>query len=336
MQYIDFTLIVRRSLDMVRRYQTLWWLGILAALGQGAGGSVPNIPGNNDLGNSPHEFPSDVAWIDRAKESLVGRIFDDHRMFFLVGALVIVAFLFWLGYVSFVARASLIMEIDRVEKEEETAHSKHKQLHFQEAYQKGKPQAWRLIGFSCLLSLYILAAVTVFGVLIAGAIYAGNQPNLSSITWVLGLLATVAGVGLFLGAFYVSVYQRLGERAVVLRKGTVVEAMRFTYQLTLNQRSNVTSAWLVNLGVSLVIVFVSFAALLIAGGLLTLIGYLVLSPLHIASPLAGNQAGLVYSLLGLGAVLITAFGLLLSGLISAFTSSYWTMTYRALDYLARA
>jgi hypothetical protein len=329
MKTLDFSQIVQRSWGYVRQYRALWWLGLLAAFTDKGSFGVPNLsnPLSNAPGNSTTSPDSKDSFINYLKnsgsEQNMQRITDWvslHKASIIEGGLIVLLIVLYVIYVSVAARAGLMKKIQELE--DGAADS---QITFQSAFQQGKLHVWRLIGFNLLLTLLIIA-VFVVSIGLATAGYASYAAH-SNYSTALLILAVVAALFLLAVLLFTVVFQKLTERAIVLKDQKITQAMRSTARLIAGQRANTVWSWLVSIALS------------IMGGIA--LGFLVILALLVLGLLGLGFYALAHTVgnLLIGGATIAALALfiyiyILTGIYHAFVSAYWTIVYRAMDYIS--
>ena len=327
---MDHFRILRRAFNIVRSYRVLWIFGFLLALTSSNGGSGSNsgyrFGNNNAGGNSGQNFPwpPGFQWPNIPQDVMNTIIGVTIGVFCLV---LLLALAFTL--VRYVSETSAIRMVDRYEVSGE-------KVRFREGWRLGWSRAALRMWLVDLI--FGLGAALVFLVLLAVA----AAPLLvwttqSDVARVIGSVAA-AGLGvlwLLLAILVGAVLSLLGKffhRAIALENLGVFDAIRRGWAIVRGRPADVIIMGLILFGVGLVfaiamipIVLVLVAVAAVAGGLPALLaGALTNIFAH------GFTPQIVAVLIGLPIFLaVLALPLtFISGLLEAFSSSTWTLTYR--------
>lgn len=332
---MDYGQLISRAWYYTKRYRFLWWLGLLAMFTEGGSfgsnfGNLGNLPSSSTPNNTPTPVPntSTTSFIQRIPRVLgtsttdpLANAFDYIHQFIILNwvFLLIIFFLsiivvFGVLYISYSAKAGLILSVDTLEKSEQP-------LGFRPAYRAGRHFAWRLFGLNMLIGLIIFLMLLVFAAptLILLTI---NQSTITVIIAVLiGLIALIAFV---IGIIYFSLVVKLAERILVLHDSRIVKSLEDGRVLFRHQRSHVLITWLIPMALAIAAGLVILLGLLIVGAILFGIGLAVYV-------VANSVGAIIYGIIA-GLALIAAL-LVTQGAFTAFVSAYWTLSYRAMEYL---
>jgi len=302
---MDIASILRRSWTLTKEHRFLWWLGVLAAFTSGgAGFSGGGTNWHQQTTTSTHNAINTATnWVT-------------HHLP-LIGILALIFFVLWLGvlYLSFAANAGLIESIDSLE-------TSNKALGFGPAFHSGRSYVWRLVGVALFSIGIILGTMLGIGVPIV-ALVAISFVLLPLL--ILSIpLAILAFIGFILLAVYVGVVANLAQRFVVLENQRVFEAFGNAHRLAWRFRPQVLLLFLANVGVSILVGISIAIAFGVAAVALFGIGIAVYAIAHILGVL-------IYCIV-VGLFAFVTF-LAISGITTAFFSSYWTIGFRALRYV---
>ena len=338
---MDHMKILKRAWQIVKKYRTLWWIGlvlVLAGGGLGARGSssVPSSTSSQWRSNAPIENPfrdmpnmPDVPnwpqmW-DRIAPALAAIV-----IVLIVLALLAIAFGLVAAVVRFVTRVSLIKMVDGYE---ETGG--------EVGFWAGLRMGWsRAALYTFLLDLMlgltvmvvILLLLAPLGFLAFVAFSAGEPRTLLGVVSILAALPVIL-LGVLLGVVLGPISE-LAYRKIALEDLGPWAAFKATLALVRRHLGPAALQWLILVGmriawgivlipVNLVLVFV--AAL--AGGLP---GLLVggIAALAADWPLALILGAVVF--VPIFIVVVTLPNLALSTLATLYQSTVWTLTYREL------
>ncbi len=319
---MDYGQIIRRSWQLVREHRYLWGLGILALFVEGGFG-FPNffgsIPTPRDFSDSTYPEPAGSFSWNQGWMATRDWI-DANILWVTLGAIATILIGLLISYICHACQAALIKEVTSLEE------SKKPAGHFGKAYTLGRPFAWRLFGmrllvtFGSLLALAIVAAPLVVG-------YMRAENNTSDGPMALLILATLLIILAAIFCFIVlGIVLRLAERVLVLENRRIVVSLQEGYRIFQAQPGSVLLTWLVNVGIGFVWVF---ALILLMMGLALGLVMLGIPLFLVGTPVVGIPYAVLAGTLFILVLVVTY------GAFGAFLSSYWTISYRALSYLAR-
>lgn len=302
---MNFGQIIERSLKLVRNHTVLWKLGLLALFTEGITGGFMSLPPTPGSSTNPAEeaemmqlFERGMDWV-RANQSLTA---------FIVAFLILLVLFGW--YASLRAKAGLITAVVDLE-------SDRKPGRFLNEYRRGAPFAWKLIGlyvtFGLLLSIVLgLPSAIIAGV--AASLGEGVQ---------LGLFLLMIPVLLVVG-LYANFITKIAERAVVVGGQRVWSALGYAHQVLFGRPGHSALSALVDLGIQILFGMLILAVIVIGIGLAALLALLLSAVL---------PSTILAAVFGAVVLLFVAGFFLLGGWFSAFTTSYWTLVYRAINYI---
>ena len=228
----------------------------------------------------------------------------------------IISLLIIILYLSISAKAGLIRSTDELEE-------KNKALDFAKAFNQGQKFFWRLLGMVLLVSLTLLITLAVVAAPLIG-LYVLSKGSSAIIIAV--VLAAILFLILFIVlAIYLGILLKLAERVLVLKNYGILKSLQTAHQIIRLDLGNVILTWLIGLALSLLVGVVLFLGLFTVGIVLFGMGAIVFF-------LADIAGAVVYGII-VGSAFMAAL-LVATGLTTAFISSYWTLSYRALDYLS--
>jgi hypothetical protein len=323
---MDHMRILRRAFDIVRSYRVLWIFGFLLALTTSRGGnsgSNSGFRGNNGDFNGQNPFPN-FNWPDVPhgwQNGLLGLGIG------LICLFIILAVIFTI--VRYVSETSAIRMVDRYEASGE-------KLRFREGWRLGwNRSAFRMWLVDLLFGVGFLLVFIILGLIIAAPLLMWFTQNTvmkvigTSITFSLGIVAILA---LIVTAAALSVLEKFFHRAIALEELGVFDSIRRGWQIVRGRIWDVVIMGLILFGIGLVffilmipVTLAVIAAAALLGGVPGLLAG-VLTNLFVQ----GATPWMIGALIGLPLFfLILSLPLnFISGLLEAYSSSTWTLTYR--------
>jgi hypothetical protein len=327
---MNYGFILRRALEITRRYRVLWLFGILVALTAGGSMSTSNYSFDQSdfpSGAWPEGVPGAEAW-----EGLQAWFQAIEPGQWIGLALAICCLVLILALVAlilqYVARVALIRSVDQIETSAAAPT-------WRRAFRLGwSNRAFRLWLLELLVGIaFVIAALALLAVVASPLLLLLTQNEAAR---VIGIVLTVllgipAGLLLLAAIVVVSILGQFWAREIALRDRSVGQAFSAAYALVRAKVRDVGLFWLLMAGIQIgfsilmipVFLLLGAIALLIGGGL----GYAVYA-------LANSIVGAI--VVGLP-IFLLVFGLpmlFLSGLFETYKSSAWTLAYRELAPLA--
>jgi len=296
---MDFGYVLKHAWEIVWKFKVLWIFGILAGLGQASnsGGSNSGYrysAGSDKLNPSIERF---FAQLDTAQITLIITIA-------IIVVLVLIVLTILLGTIG---RVGLIRGTMKAEQGAE-------RLTFGELWRDGLTYFWRVFGLNLLIGLIIFLVILAI--------------------FIPGVILTVATLGLFVfcllpiicvlvpALWVVSVVVEQANVALVVENLGIIAAIKRGWQVVRENIGNmIVMALILVLGVSL-----------IGGFIIGLPIAVVIAPALIGVATGTSDAlrnGLIIAGLLFAAYLPIL--LLLSGILRAYISSAWTLTYMRLS-----
>jgi len=301
---MNFGPIIERSLKLVRSHTVLWKLGLLALFTEGitsgvvSGPPFPMPPSANEDKTIEHFGQRASDWAS-ANPALFG---------ILIALVVIIVLLVW--YLSLRAKAGLILTVTDLEAGKSAPR-------FLEAYRRGGSVVWRLIG------MYVLFGLIVSVVLAVPFAIVGSLARQVNETALFGFFLLALPLIVVIAA-YVSFITKMAERAVILSGQRIWAALGTAHRILFGHFGQSLLAMLIDFGLQVVFIMLVMAIVIIIVGLAAVIALLLAAILPKA---------ILAAVAGAAAILLLAGFVLLGGWFAAFTISYWTLVYRAFDYL---
>jgi hypothetical protein len=348
---MNYSFLLGRAWEIVRRHRFIWWLGLLAMFTGGGGGGFHGggSPGNFPSQTGPQHHKSLSDWsrstqalpllprllpggLPRVQMDIVGGLRMELERWFrqawprvqpLVPLIILgVLLLFLLGlvllYFSFAAQAGLILSVQALE-EQQIA------LGFARAMGAGRAFVWRLFGMDLLLGFGMLILLMVLAAPVVALALLGRKLTVAIIGAVLiGIMVVLLFIVV---AVYVSLLALFAARRMVLSDEGIMDGLAGAHKQVLGRLGTALVAWLVGFVVSLGYSVVIVLALLLVAGILAGIGYGVY--------LLAHWVGVILYAVPVGAALLVIL-FIVGGVFTGFLSSYWTLVYREFLDLAAA
>jgi hypothetical protein len=324
---MDHIRLLRRAFDVVRSYRVLWIFGFLLALttSHGANGSNSGYRfNNNDNFNGNNPFGNGFSWPGLPQNWQNGLIGVAIGLICLVVVLAIV-----FSIVRYVSETAAIRMVDRYEASGE-------KVRFREGWRLGWSQAaWRMFLVDLIFGIGIALIVGLLIAVAAAPLLLWASHN--NVAGVIGTITTI-GLGvlvillLIVVAAVLSILDKFFHRAIALENLGVFDAIRRGWAIVRGRPGDVIIMGLILFGLGLVFailmipVFLAIAAAAaVAGGLPALLAGAVTNIF-----VHGNIPWMVALAIGIPLfILILSLPLtFISGLMEAFSSSTWTLTYR--------
>jgi hypothetical protein len=323
---MDHIRILRRAFEIVRSYRVLWIFGFLLALTTSHGGSGSNSGmrfDKSNLNNRP-SLPNGFSWPDLPQNwqnGLIGAVIG------LICLVLVLAVIFTI--VRYVSETASIRMVDRFEASGE-------KVSFREGWRLGWTRAafrmW-LVDLIFTLSVLLLIVFLMLGISAPLLLWTTHNTVAQVIgtTAAISLLVLTILLMIVIGAV-LSVLLKFFHRAIALENLGVFDAMRRGWQVIRGRIWDVVVMGLILFGIGLVfaivmipVVVVVGAAAAVAGGLPGLLAGVVTN--LFAQGVTPWVVGLVIGI-PLFLIILSLPLAFISGLMEAFTSSTWTLTYR--------
>lgn len=315
---MDFGQIIKRSWEIVRTNRFLWWLGILAGL---TGGTGTNFYRYNKLNfsNKASESISSSLPNTGGMSSAISSFMSSNLgwiLFFFLLALIIIIVLI---YIINSAKAGIIIAGNQIEEGEK------EKLKFGSAFKKGSVFAWRLLGLDLLIALIIFLAIAVV-VLPALVLTYSYSPQVEIFLTILVMsYFVIAGVAAVLLTLYLTMILFLAERNLILDGKKIIESLKIAKDLFWRQKGNVFLTWLLSIVLATIYFILAVIAVLIFVAIFGLIGYLLY--------LLSQTLAIVYMVVL--AIILVVGVFVINGIFTAFLSTFFTLSYRAIKFLGR-
>lgn len=346
---MDYSKIIGRAWTITKKYRWLWWLGLLALFSEGSMSSptsffnsgnsssgtnqgtnsdlfqrfLPATPVGGDksasifnifpkINASSTDYLSKYPLSDDARRA--GQFLLDHIWTGI--AILLLMLIIWLVilYISYSAKAGLILSVKSLE-------TLDKEIGFKKAYHDGRNFVWKLFGQDLVIGLSVMIGISFL-------LFLCFLPWLISQTESSVLYGILLGIILILPAIIISIYLsiliKVSSRAIVIDKMGIFDSLSHVHKIVRKNLGNAIVLWLIQIGIALAVSLIMMLFVFIVVIIMVLAGIIA----AIASPVAGIVIGCLLALVMLGGVYLAL------SIFNTFLSSYWTLSYRALDYLA--
>jgi hypothetical protein len=316
--------IITRAWKITWKFKVLWIFGILAGCGGGNGSRYNFNNSGSNLDNESNPFSQFTG--DLSSERMIEDFLSKSQEFIsgytaiIVGVILLVCVLWIVFYfVGVMGKTGLIKGTDRAENGAET-------LSFGTLWTESLPYFWRMFGLNMLVGLpfvIFVLAILAAGLGLAGfSSFTGETPNTGSFAIIAGMLA-----------IFVPLMCIIGLLAIVV--GMVVEQAQNAIVLEdLGILAGLNRGWNVFKSAILTIIILA----IIIGVISAVVGFVVAVPVILAAgmavfgvvPSGGESLFLPVLIFGACFVLYLPVLLTLSGILTAFSQSVWTLTYKRL------
>jgi hypothetical protein len=300
----NFGEVLTRAWQIIWKHKVLWIFGIFAGCGRGSGNFRGNSGGGGNGGPGQPNFPPEVM-----------RVFEfiqqNLAMIIVLGCILLLLIWAITVFLGTIGRVGLIRGTFQAEGGTE-------KLIFGQLFSESMPYFWRVFGLSLIVAIPILI---VFAILIAGlvafAISASNGNDAARVG-VFGI------VPLFIGCicllipvmFIVGMIIRQAENAIVLEDMPVLPAISRGWEVF---RANLGPIILMAIILTVIGVVVG---LVIA---IPILAVVVPAAITFAVGKAQNWTPMIFA--GICLCLYIPVAWLLTGILTAYTESAWTLTY---------
>jgi hypothetical protein len=336
---MDYTKVLKRAWHTVWHYRALWIFGILLALTTG-GGSWSATRGDGDQGFQ-YNFKGEDLFRFEMGEMPPAEVVSI-LIAIGVGLACLIAILIIATTIArYVAETALIRMVDDYEK----TGQKHT---VREGFRMGWSRtAWRLFLINLLIGLpTALAFILLFVLAFAPLLLWVTESNVA------GAIGTVTTVGLFFPILFLaivvgvvlSLLTKFFWRACALEEMGVIESIRQGFGIVRRHLKDVVIMWLIMVAVQIgwvialiataIVLFPAIILLIIVGGMLASLPALLVGGLA-SLILEGAVPWILAGVVGLPIFILVmaAPWIFLGGLMEAFKSSVWTLTYQELRAL---
>ena len=315
---MDYWKIVVDSYRLNVKHRFLWPLGILAMLTEGsvmnwwvstpANISIPSLPDGSEDYNLPNGSTSQILGSSSSPDAVFDWI-ATYALFIIIAAGILIVLLIFFFILSEIAKFGLVGSVDRL--------LNNRTMSFFQGLRIGAKVFWRGFLFELLVGLFFLVYLSVF-IVPSIVLLLLQSYAVAAFAMLLAILPIIIGL------VYFRLLNLLGLRMLIIEKTRVWEAVRGAHQRIRSQLREVIIGWLVLLLVGIVLsLALSFLLLvvLIVFGLLLLLAWIA----------GGIIATLIFG--GFLLLLFLIMMTIISGILTSWTSTYWTILYLRLPKL---
>lgn len=317
---MNYSQIISRSWEIVKKYRFLFWLGLLAGFTTGGSYNFDTsyFKTNNSSSVSSNNTNEIISYIEKIWQSISHWAQSNISTIIIFAIILVILWLVFL-YISYAARAGLIFSVAKIESNDT------QNLDFQSIISKGKEFFWRLIGLHFFTALLVMAPIilSVIGIFIV----ASGDSNRYAVLLILLFLLIIPFI---IYIFIISSIALFAERIIILKNFPILQSMKDAWHI-------VKSKW-----TSILVLYLIQSGLMMAVGICISIIYgIILGPFIYAW--RGDWDKIINVRLDntlathIIVILLVSFviSLIVRAFINVFISAYWTISYRALDYLSQ-
>jgi hypothetical protein len=300
----NFGEVLTRAWKIIWKHKVLWIFGILASCGRGGGGNSGNSSRYSSGGPTPNLPPQVMQWFQWIQSHLTQFIAITVTVFCVIW--IIVAFLSTIGKIGLIRGTA-------------QAEGGAESLLFGQLFSESMPYFWRMFGLSLILALPVLVLVIV---LAAGALAliipisqnSGNGPAMGA----LAILPIMLGCFCLLIPimFVLNMVFGQAQRAIVLEELGVMPAISRGWDVFRN-----------NLGPIILMAIILTVIAFIIGLVIAIPILVIVVPAAFAFAVGNAKNTTPLILAGVCFCLYLPVLWLLSGILTAYTESAWTLTY---------
>ena len=297
---MDFGNVLKRAWEIIWKFKVLWIFGILASCGQASGTSGGNS-GVRYSGEGSNISPQIEQWFASLSPGLVALLIVVAIIIVLI--LVVIAIL--LGTVGRVGLIRGTMKADQGAQ----------RLTFGELWKEGLVYFWRVFGLNLLIFVLLAGAIVVLSII--GIVLTVGTLGIFAIC-MLPLICLIIPV---MWAIYVIIEQ--ANIALVVENLSITEAIKRGWQVVLD-----------NIGSMIVMSLILIIGISLIGGAVIGLPLLAVAAPAISGVAVGTAVSIRNGLVATGVLFLIylPFLLLLSGILRAYTSSAWTLTFLRLTH----
>ncbi len=292
---MDFGYVLKRALKIIWKFKVLWIFGILASCGQSSGSGGSNIQ---------YTFSSEDANVFPQIENFFNQL-DPAAIAFLIalGILAILAVIILAILLGTIGRVGLIRGTMKAEQGAE-------RLTFGELWRDGLVYFWRVFGLNLLIGVFIF--LVILALFIPGIVLTGLTFGL----FALCLIPMTCLLIPVMWAVYVVIEQ--ANIALVVENLSVMKAISRGWEVVRH-----------NIGTMIVMSLILMLGVGLIGGAVIGLPLLIVGAPAFAGFVSGTAEAIRNGMLVSGVLFFIYLPilLLLSGVLRAYTTSAWTLTY---------
>jgi hypothetical protein len=303
----NFGEVLTRAWQIIWKHKILWIFGILASCGRGTGGNSGGSNRYSTGGSTPNLPPQVMQWLQWIENHVTEFIAITVGIVCVIW--IIVAFLSTIGKIGLIRGAA-------------QAEGGAERLIFGQLFSESMPYFWRMFGLSLILALPILVIVFVLIVgLLAFIIPVSQAGGNGSAIGALAILPVMIGCFCLLipVMFVLGMIFNQAQRAVVLEDLGVMPAISRGWDI-----------FRANLGPIILMAIILAVIGVVVGLAFAIPIFIIVFPAIFAYAVGNAQNTTPLILAGVCFCLYLPVVWLLSGILTAYTESAWTLTYMRL------
>jgi hypothetical protein len=305
----NFGEVLTRAWQIVWKFKVLWIFGILAGCARGGGGNGGGGKNGFDF-SSPHVPPG----MERLFQNI-----SNHAIGYTLIAIALLCVIWIVAlFLGAIGRIGLIRGAAQADGGAE-------RLIFGQLFSESMPYFWRMFGLSLIIALPVLILVTIivaglfafFIPLAVSSSSTGETPRLGFLAIIpifAGCMCLLVPVLLVVGLII-----RQAENAIVLEEMRVFPALSRGWEVFRK-----------NLAPILLMAIILWVISIVAGLIIALPIVGVAIPTALAFAIGGARRMAPLALLGLCLCIYIPVSMALNGILTSYTQSAWTLTYRRL------
>jgi len=304
---MDFGKILSKAWKIIWKFKILWLFGILSSCGQGGGGGG----GSSNTGYRTSVGNGDIPPEMRRFFFGIERFFDNvevWQIIAIIGGLILFFLILWfiMTALNTIGRVGLIQGTVKAEDGAET-------MTFGELFESGKPFFWRILGLNILLGLALFLVIIVLMLPIIG---------ITALTMGIGLICLIPFICILVPAMWLAgVVIEQANIAVVVEDIGIIDGLKHGWEVCRDNTGNmIVMALILVLGGGIVGIVIALPLILI----------IVPVMFGIIGGLAAESEKIIGGGLAIAGLWFLAYLpvlIVLGGILRAYISTAWTLTY---------
>ena len=305
----NFGEVLTRAWQIVWKFKVLWIFGILAGCARGGGGGNGGGGNSNFNPSSPNVPPGMERFFQNIADHATGYILLAITLLCVIW--IIAVFLGTIGRIGLIRGAA-------------QADGGAEKLIFGQLFSESMPYFWRMFGLSLIIAIpvLILMAVAVVGLLaFLVPVAVSNSGGVSPRFGALAIIPIFAGCMCLLLPFLIvaGLIIRQAENALVLEELRVFPALSRGWEVFRK-----------NLGPILLMAVILWVIGIVAGLIVAIPIVAVAVPTALTFALGEGRSWTPMLLLGVCLCIYIPVAMVLNGILTSYTQSAWTLTFRRL------
>ncbi|MFT3892111.1 MAG: hypothetical protein QM730_10800 [Anaerolineales bacterium] len=306
----NFGEILTRAWQIVWKFKVLWIFGILAGCARGGSGGNGGGSSRFDI-NNPSVPPGMERFFERIADNVAGYVLGIICLLCVIWIIAI--------FLGTIGRIGLIRGVAQAD-----GGAEH--MIFGQLFSESTPYFWRMFGLSLIIALpvLILVAIALAGavaVFVPVAVSNGGGNSPAPAIGFLGILSLFGVCMCFLVPFLLvaGLIIRQAENAIVLEDMRVLPSLSRGWEVFRK-----------NLGPIFIMAIILWVISIVAGMIIAIPIVAVAVPSAITFALGQGRQFAPMILLGVCLCIYIPVSMVLNGILTAYTQSAWTLTYRRL------